>query len=36
MPKTYKHLYPQITAYDNLYQAHRQESSEFPVQSSGL
>ena len=24
MPKTYKHLYPQITAYDNLYQAHRQ------------
>ena len=24
MPKTYKHLYPQICAFDNLYQAHRQ------------
>ncbi len=24
MPKTYKNLYPQICAFDNLYQAHRQ------------
>jgi RNA-directed DNA polymerase len=24
MPKTYKNLYPQVYAFDNLYQAHRQ------------
>jgi hypothetical protein len=23
MPKTYKHLYPQICEFDNLYRAHR-------------